>query len=82
MPYDSPPPGPPAAPSVAFRCPRCRTAAVVTQVQGDRCPGCGFEYKWFGPGERRTAQDYLAVLTGETHFLELAPGEGFIVAHA
>jgi hypothetical protein len=53
----------------------------VSQVQGDRCRGCGFEFKWFAPGEERTAQDYLEVLTGEKHLLALGEGRGVIVAH-
>jgi hypothetical protein len=53
----------------------------VSAVQGDRCPGCQFEFKRFGPGERQTAQDYHAVLTGRKHLLELPEGGGWIVAH-
>lgn len=67
--------------SIRFECPHCGTAARVSQVQGDRCPGCGFEFKWFGMGEEQTARDYLAVLTGEKRYLALPAGEGFIVAH-
>lgn len=66
---------------VAFACPQCGTTAAVTQVQGDRCPGCGFEFKHFGPGEARTAEDYYLVLTRRKHFLELPTDQGFIVAH-
>jgi hypothetical protein len=50
-------------------------------VQGDRCPGCNFEFKHFGPGEERTAEDYFVVLTRRKHSLALPPGQGFIVAH-
>jgi hypothetical protein len=53
----------------------------VAQVQGDRCPACGFEFKWFGPGEERAAQDYLAILTGDKHLVPLADGAGFVIAH-
>ncbi|MFN3648896.1 MAG: hypothetical protein ACK47B_04870 [Armatimonadota bacterium] len=67
--------------TVEFACPQCGAAARVGQVQGDRCPGCGFEFKWFSAAEARTAQDYHAVLTRRTHLLELPEGEGFIVAH-
>jgi hypothetical protein len=67
--------------TVQFSCPQCATEAVVSQVQGDRCPGCGFEFKWFAAGEERTAQDYLHVLTGRKHLLALAGGQGCIVAH-
>jgi hypothetical protein len=66
---------------VTFACPQCGATAIVTQVQGDRCPGCHFEFKHFGPGEERTAQDYLLVLTRRKHSLALPPGQGFIVAH-
>jgi hypothetical protein len=66
---------------VKFRCPHCRIECVVAQIQGDRCAGCGFEFKWFGPGEERTARDYLSVLTREKHWLALPAGQGFIVAH-
>jgi predicted RNA-binding Zn-ribbon protein involved in translation (DUF1610 family) len=71
----------PETDAVQFACPQCGTAAVVSQVQGDRCPGCHFEFKWFAAGEERTAQDYLLVLTRQKHFLALPDGQGFIVAH-
>jgi hypothetical protein len=67
--------------SIRFRCPQCGGEAEVRAVQGERCPDCQFEYKRFGPGERRTAEDYLAVLTGRKHLLELAEGQGWVVAH-
>ena len=66
---------------IRFECPHCRADNTVSQVQGDRCSGCNFEFKWFGPGEGHTARDYLAVLTREKHFLVLPEGQGFIVAH-
>jgi len=53
----------------------------VSQVQGDHCPGCNFEFKWFQSGEKRTALDYLAILTGETHLVALPESDGYIVAH-
>lgn len=67
--------------SVQFSCPHCGAASTVTQVQGDRCPGCGCEFKWFGPGEEQTARDYMGILTGEKHRLALPEGQGFIIAH-
>jgi hypothetical protein len=67
--------------AVEFTCPECGQMASVSQVQGDRCPGCGFEFKWFAPNEERTAEDYYVVLTRTKHTLTLAPGLGFIVAH-
>ena len=66
---------------VEFACPRCGATARVSQVQGDRCPGCHCEFKWFGSGERQTARDYLEVLTGTKHHLALPDDRGFIVAH-
>ncbi len=66
---------------VEFTCPQCGTEVRVTQVQGDRCTSCRFEFKWFGSGEQRTAEDYFAVLTRRKHFLPLAGAEGYIVAH-
>ncbi len=67
--------------TMEFRCPHCGHPASVSQVQGDRCPGCGFEFKWFGPEEERMARDYFAVLTRSKHFLDLPDRGGFIVAH-
>ena len=46
-----------------------------------RCPGCGFEFKWFAPGEEHTADDFFAILTGTKHRLTLGAGEGSIIAH-
>jgi transposase-like protein len=66
---------------IQFACPRCASQARVSQVQGDRCPGCGYEFKWFRGGEGQTAQDYYAILTGEKFLLELPEGQGWIVAH-
>ena len=66
---------------VRFPCPQCRTPNEVGQVQGDRCPGCGFEFKWFAPGEEHTADDFFAILTGTKHRLTLPPREGSIIAH-
>jgi hypothetical protein len=55
---------------------------VVVQSQGDLCPGCGFEFKWFLPHEEKPAYDYHAALTGRKHILALANGAGWIVAHS
>lgn len=66
---------------VEFTCPQCGSAVRVAQVQGDRCATCRFEFKWFGSGELRTAEDYFAVLTRRKHFLPLPETQGFIVAH-
>ena len=66
---------------ISFSCPHCGATTQVSQVQGDRCPGCGFEFKRFDRGEERTAQDYLEVLTGQKHLLILPDASGCIVAH-
>lgn len=67
-------------PAIQFACPKCAAAATVSQSQGDRCPGCGFEFKWFLPHEGAPARDYFEVLTGEKYFVAL-PDDGWIVAH-
>ncbi len=67
--------------AVRFPCPHCSAQAEVSQVQGDRCPGCGFEFKWFAAGEGHTAGDYMSVLTGQKHLLTLPDDCGFIIAH-
>jgi len=79
---------PPASPpkhiveitSVSFDCPECSQPTTVSQVQGDRCGGCGFEFKWFQADEPRTAEDYLTILTGKKHLVALGES-GFIIAH-
>ena len=68
-------------PPVRFTCPKCGTDALVRQSQGDRCAGCGFEFKWFLPHEGEMARDYHAVLTGEKYLVQLPGGVGWIVAH-
>src|SRR5713226_10665259 len=68
-------------PAIQFACPKCGTAATVSQSQGECCPGCGFEFKWFLPHEAEPARDYYAVLTGEKFLVPLAGG-GWIVAHS
>lgn len=70
-----------ALPAIHFPCPHCGSSARVTQVQGDRCPGCGFEFKHFGAGEEWAARDYHRVLTRRKHLLPLAEGQGYVVAH-
>jgi ribosomal protein L37AE/L43A len=67
--------------TVEFRCPQCGSPAVVRQIQGDRCPGCSFEFKWYAPTEEENAEDYHQALSGRRHLLPLAPGQGVIVAH-
>lgn len=66
---------------VTLPCPHCQAEVTVEAVQGDRCPGCGFEFKRFGAGERQTAEDYFAILTGEKHLHPLPDDAGWIVAH-
>ena len=67
--------------AIPFTCPHCHHAAAISQVQGDRCPSCGFEFKWFGPDEARMAEDYLEVLSGPKYRTELAEGQGTVIAH-
>lgn len=75
-------PEPDAPPDVLpVTCPHCGAAAGVSQVQGDRCPGCGFEFDWFGAGEEFAARDFLDALTGEKHLVALPDESGFLVAH-
>jgi hypothetical protein len=69
-------------PPVRFACPHCQTAVVVVQSQGDLCPGCGFEFKWFLPHEEKPAVDFYDAVSGVKHFLMLADGAGWIVAHS
>jgi hypothetical protein len=68
-------------PAIQFACPKCGTAVTVVQSQGDLCPGCEFEFKWFLPHEAEPARDYFAVLTGEKYTLVLPGDRGWIVAH-
>ena len=67
--------------TVTFTCPQCGAEVTVGAVQGDRCGGCGFEFKWFGQGEKQTAEDYFVVLTGQKHLLPLPDDTGWMVAH-
>jgi hypothetical protein len=68
-------------PAIRFACPKCGTEVRVVQSQGDLCPGCNFEFKWFLPHEAEPARDYHEVLTGEKYLLALPDGRGWIVAH-
>lgn len=70
-----------ATTAVQFTCPQCGAETRVSQVQGDRCASCAFEFKWFQADEERTARDYLAILTGRTHLFALPEDQGYIVAH-
>ncbi|MGC8834341.1 MAG: hypothetical protein ACP5R4_09825 [Armatimonadota bacterium] len=63
-----------------LNCPKCGAEVCVTQVQGDRCPGCRCEFKLFRPHERDAAEDYFQVLTGVKHMVALADG-ALIIAH-
>jgi hypothetical protein len=74
-------PAPLPGQAVTFACPKCAVSTRVSQVQGDRCPNCAFEFKRFRASEEQTARDYHSVLTGEKYILELPSGEGWIVAH-
>ncbi len=61
-------------------CPRCGAEQRVTQVQGDRCPGCGFEVKLFRAEEAEMARALYEEIAGEKEFMEL-PGFGYAVLH-
>lgn len=62
------------------RCPVCGAVNHVAQVQGERCPGCGFETKLFLEEEEDLARDFLASIAGEKHLVDV-PGWGFAVVH-
>lgn len=66
---------------VQIKCPHCNQATEVAQVQGDQCPGCGYEFKRYSPTEQEAAADYCSALDGPKHLLELPDGAGWIVAH-
>jgi hypothetical protein len=68
-------------PPIHFVCPKCGAAVTVSQSQGERCPGCRFEFKWFLPHEAEPARDYYTVLTGEKYLFTLPNESGWIVAH-
>ncbi len=61
-------------------CPHCGASARISQVQGDRCPGCNFEFKRFGPGEAHVWEDFFQTLTRQKYRLGLG-ANGFLVAH-
>ena len=62
-------------------CPRCAAAEQhVTQVQGDRCPTCGFEFKLFRTEEESLAREFFAQIEREKYFVEL-PEFGYAVVH-
>ena len=61
-------------------CPRCGAVHHVPQVQGERCPGCGFEFKLFLEEEEALAREFFAAIAREKHFVEI-PGWGFAVVH-
>lgn len=67
-------------PPFELNCPQCGADVQVRQTQGDRCPGCHFEFKRFELGEERTAQDFLVALTGSKHLVQV-PQRGWIIAH-
>jgi len=66
--------------SYELECPRCATPVLVTQVQGDRCPGCNFEFTVFEPGQDLVAGAFYDVLTGDKYVQELPDG-GKVVVH-
>lgn len=67
--------------SVAAECGRCHAVVVVRQIQGDRCPGCNAEFKYFAPGEEACARDYFQALTGWKSLDHLPDDAGFVISH-
>lgn len=61
-------------------CPRCALEQRVVQVQGDRCPGCGFEFKLFRREEEALAREFYAQIEREKYFVDL-PEFGYAVVH-
>jgi hypothetical protein len=49
-------------------------------VQGDRCPGCSFEFALFEPGQDLVVREFYTVLTGDKYLCDL-PGGGKAVVH-
>jgi len=68
-------------PAIQITCPECGTTTALAQVQGDRCPRCGFEYKRYGPREHEAAVDYYEALDCPKHLAPLPNGAGWLVAH-
>ncbi|MBW3624885.1 MAG: hypothetical protein KY468_15900 [Armatimonadetes bacterium] len=61
-------------------CPRCGPAHHVPQVQGERCPDCGFEFKLFRHEEESLAREFYRQIEREKYFVEI-PEFGFAVVH-
>lgn len=61
-------------------CPNCGPTQHVPQVQGERCPGCNFEFKLFRQEEESLAREFFDQIEREKHLIEL-PGFGFAVVH-
>jgi hypothetical protein len=61
-------------------CPKCGKVRHIPQVQGERCPGCGFEFKLFRQEEETLARDFYKEIAREKYFVEI-PEFGFAVVH-
>jgi hypothetical protein len=68
-----------AAP-IPIDCPRCAHAVLLESIQGDRCPGCHFEFTLFEPGQEQVAAVFFDILTGDKYVCEI-PGGGKAVVH-
>lgn len=67
-------------PPIPIECPHCSAAAELTAVQGDRCPGCNFEFTLFEPGQELVCEAFYEVLTGSKYVRDM-PGGGRVVVH-
>jgi uncharacterized protein (DUF983 family) len=65
---------------ISFNCPHCSAAAMLTAVQGDRCPRCGLEFTFFEPDQGIVVRQFCRILTGEKYLCSL-PGGSQVVAH-
>ena len=61
-------------------CPKCGPTQHIPQVQGERCAGCGFEFKLFRREEEALAREFFEQIEREKHFIEI-PEFGFAVVH-
>lgn len=73
--YNNPRPEP-----IPVECPHCQAAAFLTAVQGDRCPGCQFEFTLFEPDQEIVLNEFYRVLTGAKYIRDL-PGGAKVVVH-
>lgn len=65
---------------IPFECPRCTGTVLLTAVQGDRCPGCHYEFTLFEPDQEIVLEQFYRVLTGPKYVRDL-PGGAKVVVH-